>query len=92
MEKNIPEGFSTEFLDSDEGKELYSQIQSSMTDYHFVTSRSLKRSYLIIQGIFPFFVIVIDLGFAIHSSNPFTTTLQVVISENCDVWNKHATP
>ncbi|WP_368350775.1 hypothetical protein, partial [Phocaeicola dorei] len=55
MEKKVPEGFSTEFLDSDEGENLYSQIQSSFTNCHFSTSHSPKLSYLIIQGILLFY-------------------------------------
>ena len=52
----------------------------------FTLDKSLSISF------FPFFVIVIELGFTILSSNPFTIALHVVMSENCDVWNKHATP
>lgn len=45
MKKKVLNGFSTKFLDSDEGNKLYSQIQSSFTDCHFLLH--IHQGYLI---------------------------------------------
>ncbi len=48
MENKTPKGFSTEFIDSDEGKELYSELESSMSNSNY---NAMKRLSDLIEAV-----------------------------------------